>query len=187
MNIYFEAPDRTGKDSQIKKLVSILCHDKPTHILHYCAIKAKTPKESLYLSKQLYTSMFRLILNPPLHCNFILNRAHIGEAVYALKCRGYSGDYVFDLEKEVFAAVPPKIWKDQYLVTFVDAAENLVAREDGDSHSVTIKDKQADLDSFRSAVTRSYIPNKIIINIENKNMEQVHDELCDALHIKRRI
>ena len=33
--------------------------------------------------------------------NLIFNRSHLGETVYSPLYRGYSGDYVFDIEKKI--------------------------------------------------------------------------------------
>ena len=49
----------------------------------------------------MYDDMFKLMINSKdKDINLIFNRSHLGETVYSPLYRGYSGDYIFDIEKK---------------------------------------------------------------------------------------
>ena len=171
MLIVYEAPDNCGKSTQIQEIIKHFYPDKLFHVLHYSGTKNKgyTPEEYLKNSKQYYREMFSLFQIAQYNgINLICDRSHLGELVYAQKYRGYSGDYVLDLEKEINLR-----WSDVFLITFVDTVDNLIAREDGLSFSINREDKQEEINKFISAHERSNIPHKLLINIENLSIKEV--------------
>ena len=98
MIIIIEGPDRVGKDSLIRNLNNRFYKENLVNI-HYSAIHPYDKKMSIReLSENINRTMFNLLNT---NFNFILNRAHLGEMVYAPKYRNYPGDYVFELEKNL--------------------------------------------------------------------------------------
>lgn len=181
MIILCEGPDNVGKGTQIQKLLPLI-HNKPTHQLHYSAVKGfPTPEETLKYSKEIYDSMFRLLYNGSVNCNFILDRSHIGEMIYAPMYRKYSGDYVLELEKNWKKHT--EFWSQIYLVTFIDEPENLIKRDDGLSFSIDIEQKRKEINLFIDATKKSNVQHKHIINIFGRTIDQVHAELRKFLNV----
>lgn len=176
--IFIEGLDRCGKDTQIK-LIQQLFIDKPLHVLHYSNYKGFTsPEDCQTYSASVYSSMFKLLHNNYKTMHFILNRSHIGEYVYAPIYRKYRGDYVFLIEnywKEF------SFWNEIKLITFIDNVNNLIIRDDGLSHSIDVIKKQEEIDKFIEATEKSSILHKKIININNKNIEKVFEEVKEFL------
>ena len=179
MTICIDGPDNTGKDTQIALLQPFLI-DKPLHILHYSNIKGiKGKSKQKKYSKKMYRDMFSFAeVFPDSH--FIFNRSHIGENVYAPMYRGYSGSYIFKIEKEFVNA---DFWKDVHLITFYDEPDNIIKRDDGKSFSIEVDKKYEEIDRFIKTTERSRIPHKIIININNKSIEDVHKEIIKFLEL----
>ena len=174
INIIIEGPDRTGKDTQIDLIrKNFTC--RPFQLLHY-----RTPPKSFIefnYQQKIFHGMFELIsLNK---CNFILNRSHLGEHVYASLYRFYDPSYIW-----YFESVYEKLYhyNDRtLLVLLVDSPENLLFREDGNSHSTQIDNKRKELKLFEEAYIMSTIKNKIMINIENKSPDVVYNLIETAI------
>ena len=175
MILLCEGLDNVGKDTQIKNIQPLLT-DLPLHVLHYSNYKGfNSVEESKNYSKMVYNNMFNILKNESPFNHFILNRSHIGEFVYSNMYRNYCGDYIFEFEEYWKSRF--ENWNDIYLITFIDEVENLIKRDDGESHSIDPIKKQVEIDKFIEATNRSIISNKIIININNKNSLQVFDEI----------
>lgn len=104
--------------------------------------------------------------------NFILDRSYLGEFIYSPLYRGYDADYVFDYEKELL----PKI-DNIVLIMLTDDIENCLKRDDGKSHSINKEMKEKEAERFNIAFDRSCIRHKKKINIKNKSIEQVQEEI----------
>lgn len=180
MNIIFEGLDNTGKDTQIKLIHKYLI-DKPTHVLHYSAIKNISSQQSRKYCEKLYVDVFKLMNDSINKRHLIFNRSWLGEYVYSPLYRNYSGEYVFKIEER---------FKDTYyferinLIIFIDTAENLITRDDGQSHSIDVEMKNKEIKMFREVYYKTNIQNKIIININNKSIEDVHIEIKNFLKLK---
>lgn len=173
-----EGLDNVGKGTQIRNILGILAPTKPTHIIHYSAIPGMNGEDAYEYSVGLYHNMFRLLSRNYEKSHFILDRSHLGESVYAPKYRGYNGDYVFDIESQYTIE---EFWKEIKLITFVDKAENLIARDDGLSHSININDKNDEIKAFKRAHEMSLIEDKILIDIDGLNIEQVFEKIKEFL------
>jgi len=179
MIIIFESPDNLGKDTQIKLLQKFLI-DKPTHIFHYSNISGISNKDCKKYSKKLYTDTFKIIKKLYKNRHLIFNRFLIGEYVYSPIYRNYNGDYIFNIEKKY---CNEKFWDDIYLISFTDSIENIINREDGKSFSIDPLIKQQEISLFKEAIEKSIIKNKIIIDINGKSIEQVHQEIYKFLGV----
>lgn len=176
MTIILCGPDRVGKSSQAEKLLSVM-HALPVHVIHYSSPKGFTDKNEakLWLTEQ-YRSMFEMAEAFHGKADFILDRSHVSEMVYAPMYRGYSGDYVLEIEKESMAR-NPEFWKSVSLVTFVDKPEHLVAREDGQSFSSDLVKKGEEIAAFYNASAKSQIERKTVIDIDGLTVDDVFSRL----------
>lgn len=180
MILIFEGLDRCGKDTQIK-LVKQNIKRKVFHELHYTNDFIKNDNSEIAEIKSYfqYGEMFKIInFFIENKMNLILNRSHLGEHVYSEKYRNYDGSYVFDLEKMFIDKIKNKI----FLVIFIDTPENILNREDGNSLSKDIENKKYEIEKFKEAFEKTIIPNKIIININNKSIEEIHKEIMKFLN-----
>jgi hypothetical protein len=97
-----EGIDRTGKDTLVEGIQNrrgyhlILHYTKPPVLDHY-STEAEMSPERQYQEAS-FRTMFEILRNAD-RASVICNRAHLGECVYAPMYRGYSGDYVFELER----------------------------------------------------------------------------------------
>jgi thymidylate kinase len=181
--IVFEGLDRCGKDTQIKHLTTLLAKlFLPFHVLHYSGIPGIDSDHSLQYSNYMYADMFRMILEERSDQlrTFILNRSHLGEMVYGPIYRGINGNYVLDMER-YFMNRFPEMWSKIFLITFIDEAENLIARDDGLSHSTDIDKKKNEIAMFIRATEKSHIEHKLLIDINGKDIPTVHDEVVNFI------
>jgi thymidylate kinase len=171
MIIIFEGPDRTGKDTQIQLLQSHFVKvDHMFHVLHYSGFKGVTNKKAFQFSKAYYQSMFEMLNHLDCYYNLILNRSHLGEYVYGQMYRGYSGNYVFNIEKDFM-----DMMADMYLFVFFDKPENLIKRDDDNSFTTDIAKKTEEIERFQEAFKKSHIKNKYLIEIEGQSPEDIHE------------
>lgn len=156
----FEGMDNCLKDTLIKKLREKLPAD--THVLKYSNPPHVSDPEKY--QREHFEDMFDLIASTlgTSSRTLILNRAHLGEYIYAPIYRGYEGDWIFSIEKEFLAA---NQLHDSLclLILLVDSNnEKLKTREDGKSFS---KEDDSKLDDerrkFLDAFERSHFTRKI--------------------------
>jgi hypothetical protein len=179
MIIIVEGPDNVGKGTQIENIKKWIGETgESVHVLHYSNIKVDKDR-ILEVSKMHYRHMFEIVdVGRSYGMNFILDRAHLGEAVYSPIYRGYNGDYVFNLEKDYCIAQtvdgPEKthLWKNTKLILYTDDPENLIDREDGKSFSIDLHNKESELKAFEVAFNKSIL-DKIMINISGRDKENV--------------
>jgi len=168
--VIIEGPDRVGKDTQIQAIRNHFNGDL-WQVLHY----SKPPKldnadDYILYQSSLFNQMFGLSTVVP---KLILNRSHIGEAVYA-NYRGYDGSYVFDIEKQ---------WVDEesddatVVIILVTDADQLLKRDDGDSFYKNIEEAESEVGRFIAAYHSTSFTNKHLINVSGKTIEQVREEI----------
>ena len=168
--ICIEGPDRCGKSSQVKLLWKWLSKNSDSSIMnmHFSGLPSKDA------SYRNFHTMFDIVEENE-YVNFILDRSHIGEVVYAPIYRNYDGNYVFGLEEEFDLS-------DYYLITFVDDPMKIAIREDSASLSNgELEIIKQEIEAFKDATLRSFIPNKILIDIFDLSIEQVHAEVVSFL------
>ena len=102
-HILLEGIDGVGKDTVIQGVQNRHGYHQ---VLHYktplvldCYVPSAESSAQRQYQVDTFRTMFRLLRGAPL-ANVICNRAHLGESVYAPLYRGYSGEYVFELERE---------------------------------------------------------------------------------------
>jgi thymidylate kinase len=192
--ILVEGPDSIGKDSQIQHIKKQIEHDLgAVHILHYSALSIKEPLDLVKEeSFKLYKEMFDLLSFANINgINIILNRSHIGEAVYSPIYRNYDGSFIFPLElkycydnrlntdqtKNIYS--PNLNWYNTKLIVFTENAQTLIdrdiARGDNKSFSLNIENRKKELDLFEKAYNKSFLC-KQLISITGLNEQQVWEQ-----------
>lgn len=115
------------------------------------------------------------------YTGIICDRSHLGEMVYGPIYRGYSGEYVLDIEKKYMEI--PSIWNNLFLITLYDEPENVIKRDDGLSFSTDIRIKREEIKNFINAHGKSNIKNKLLLNIKNHNADAVLNEVLTFINI----
>ena len=95
------------------------------HIIHYSNIKLDTNDAIKVASQIRYREMFKLMSVVPDNNVLIFDRAHLGETVYSPIYRNYSGDFVFDFEKDYVKREHP----ETKLIVFTDTPEAVIERD----------------------------------------------------------
>lgn len=163
-----EGLDRLGKDT----LLDGIRHRMGYHqVLHY-----KKPNLLEYYSKEMpralafrkyqevgFRTMFQLLSGAP-SAKIICNRAHLGECVYAPIYRNYSGDYVFELERE-FKVHQLSQTRLVLLIEDFDVSKHFV--DDGNSLGGKEK-RQEEQQLFLKAFNTSAFPDKKIIRVTDR-------------------
>ena len=182
--IIIEGTDNVGKDTQQDLIIKNMS-DYVFHKLQYSSLPFKEDKEKhATYSKELYETMFQLMMKSKLgnkkgdlNINLIFNRSHLGETVYSPLYRGYSGDYVFDIEKKYTKALR----EDLYLITLVNDPHTILKRDDGKSFYGNEEEVKAEVDGFSRAHRKSTIKNKLLVNVGTMSAIEVSNILIDFL------
>ena len=180
MNIICEGTDALGKGTQIQLIKNEFeRRGQAVMVAHYSNLKfSKDSKEIEQMSKTTYAAMFNImsVVGQVPFCNLIFDRAHIGEVVYSPMYRGYSGNYVYGLEKEYLKDYSSK---DTKLILFSDTAENVIARDkargDGLSFTLDLNKKRDELKRFEDAVSKSKLNHKIIM-LNGRTPEEIFEQ-----------
>ena len=176
--IIIEGTDNVGKDTQ-QNLIIEKMNDYVFHKFHYSSLPFKDDKEMhATYSKKMYDDMFKVMMNcKDKDINFIFNRSHLGETVYSPLYRGYSGDYVFDIEKKYTKALR----EDLYLITLTNDPHTILKRDDGKSFYGNEEEVKAEVDGFRRAHKLSTIKNKLHVNVGTMSAIEVSNIIVDFL------
>lgn len=149
--------------------------------LHFGNVRHDSVEEGLAYSEKQYTEMFKLMVN---HLNYenagiICDRAHLGEMVYGPIYRGYTGEYVLDIEKRF--SKYNELWDNLFLIVLTDHPENLIKREDGHSFSIDLDKKQNEINNFINAYEKSTIKNKLHLNVHDYDIEHLANTVIDYI------
>lgn len=167
-----EGIDRLGKSTLIENIQNELGF---FHVMHY-----SKPKKlwSFGGSQQNFQdASFRagFDLLPNVQPRFIFDRFHLGEYVYA-PYRGYTGDYVFDLEKTYGV----HSWSQVRLILLYTERPD-VLQDDG--LSIAYEKRAEEQDRFIEAFNHSIFPDKRMINVmdQDGNFRDKTSILFDAI------
>jgi hypothetical protein len=172
--IIIEGSDNTGKSTQASLLIKKL-KDIVFQKLHYSSLPFKDDTDlHITYSTRMYDDMFKLMtLMKDNHINAIFDRSHLGETVYSPLYRQYSGDYVFDIEKNYVN----ELSKELYLITLVNDPNIIFKRDDGLSFYKNEEGVKAEVDGFIRAHRLSKIKNKLLVNVGTMSA----DEVCEVI------
>ncbi len=170
--------DNVGKDTQQNLIIEKL-HNLVFHKIHYSSLpfKKDIEKHTSY-SKKMYDDMFKLmVLSKDNNISIIFNRSHLGETVYSPLYRGYSGDYVFDIEKEYVNDLRENL----YLITLTNDPHIIWSRDDGKSFYKNEEGIKAEVDGFQRAHRLSKIKNKLMLNVGTMSADDISKIIIDFL------
>ena len=183
-NYIIEGIDRTGKSSLIKGIKNSLgffqvVHYQKPEILD-CYSKDgtwpldKSEKEAVmtYQHRSFCTMFDMLNLG-----GFIMDRSHLGEAVYSKRYRGYRGDYVFDLEKEHDAA-NNDFALNTVLVLLTTSDFSFIA---DDGLSLDFSKKEEEQEDFKKAFNKSIIKSKIMIDVSHQGFYKPAKDILEMV------
>lgn len=186
--------DRLGKSSLIKRIQDefgyhmVIHYDKPLVLNNYLdlANQMKNLDENVKdlsldnLAKYLYqydtnANMFKLMETD---IPIIFDRTHLGEMVYAPLYRRYSGDYVYELERQFLDSKPYTSDHNVRLILLTSSNTDMLV-DDGLSFDPSKKNEEQNM--FIAAFNRSAISNKVIIDVHDgkggyKSYEEVFKE-----------
>lgn len=189
-SIIVEGIDRLGKSTLIEGLrdelgyFQVVHYEKPKLLKYHLEASAIAAggtvtdpwvKQLAYKIYQ-YTSfktMFNMLGSPG---SFIMDRAHLGEVVYAPMYRGYDGDYVFDLENDHLADT------ERTLLVHLTTSDLSFIADDGLSLDFAKREQEREI--FRRAFERSQIKRKITVDVSNgpqfKRKKDILNEVLEA-------
>lgn len=159
-NIIIEGVDRLGKGTLIAGLKNALGY---FNVIHY----QKPEKLECYNNNLKYYQheSFHQMFNMLDVGRLILDRAHLGEAVYSHRYRDYDGDYVFQMELD--GTNDGLIFASNTLLVLLTTSDFSFIQDDGLSHDFTKKEEEQE--DFKRAFEKSSIKNKLLIDISNGN------------------
>lgn len=162
-----EGLDRLGKDTLIEGILNRFGYHQVIHYVKPKALAYYTAREPAEAFRQYQEDSFRTmfaILSAPLRAKIVCNRAHLGEFVYAPLYRNYSGEYVFELEREFVA----NQMEDTRMVLLTeDLASSRHFIDDG--NSLGSQDKRCnEQDLFLQAFKMSTLVDKRIVCVTDK-------------------
>lgn len=160
-----EGVDRLGKDTLIANIQQALGHH---FVIHYDKPK-KLPcygNDLQLYQQESFDHGFRLLHAIETdqfvswHMPTIFNRFHLGEVVYSNLYRGYSGDYVFTLEKQHRAER-----MERTKLILLTTSDFSFIQDDGESFDFSKKEQEQEI--FKDAFARSSFPNKTIVDVSS--------------------
>lgn len=175
MLIIFEGIDNVGKSTQIQLLRNYFAKQDKVFITHHSSnYKGVSSEKHQELTKKEYSEIFK-------YCRFtdiICDRLHGGEYVYGQIYRNYKNpEFVFELEKNEKI----NLLNNVFLIILIDKPKNAVKRDDGLSFSIDLNKKQKEIDLFKEFYKKSNIKNKLLIDINNKSIKDVHKEIINFI------
>lgn len=180
--IVVEGPDNVGKSTLINNLRNTF-NNIAFQIVHYSSAPVSGVNNTIDYNTRMYRSMFDMMkaVSKEEYTGIICDRSHLGEMVYGPIYRGYSGEYVLDIEKKYMDI--PSIWDNLFLITLYDEPENVISRDDGLSFSTDIRIKREEIKNFINAHDKSNIKNKLLLNIKNHDADAVLNEVLTFINI----
>jgi thymidylate kinase len=190
-SIIIEGIDRTGKSSLINGIQHELGFFQRIHFqkpelletyLKDARIQLDKPPDALddavkafaYKKYQAdsFTNMFRALSSP---ARLILDRAHLGEAVYAHRYRGYSGDFVFTIEKELAYA---EVLETTMLILLHTSSFEFI-QDDGESFDFSKKEEEQN--DFIRAFEKSKFKHKMMVDVSFEDKFAPAEKIAKAV------
>lgn len=179
-----EGLDRLGKSSLTQSIqdkygyYQVIHFGKPQNLKFYNDQSiAKIPSEkSAYLYQRAsFENMFKLLRS---NAKIIFDRAHLGEAVYSPIYRGYSGDYIYDIERDNGM---DNRWDAKLILLIEDFSVSKHFVDDGLSFDVNKRAQEQDL--FLEAFEKSCFGNKkmVCVTAPDGNFKSKEDILLEAM------
>lgn len=151
-NLIIEGIDRIGKDTLVTGVLDKLGFMQVVHYQKPLALQFLNGSFEAYQRASFY-KMFLMLDQGQM----LLNRAHLGEVVYAPRYRKYDGSYVFELE----ASHP--IALNNTMLVLLHTSSWVPITDDGESFDFSKKDEEQA--SFKEAWESSAITHKLMIDV----------------------
>ena len=162
-----EGVDRTGKGTLIKRIKDefgfhqVIHYEKPEMLaLYRQQLCSEWAAQQEYQARSFIAGFKMLESGAPL----IYDRFHLGETVYSPRYRGYSGDYVFDLE---FVHLKRMSERNEFYIPkliLLTTSDFSFIKDDGLSFDFSKKEEEQE--DFKKAFHRSQLP-KVMIDVSN--------------------
>ena len=183
--IIIEGVDNVGKSSLVSKIIdqhgyfTKVKFDKPQRCEYYKGDLQRYQRDSFFNTFEMIKDAVRPG-SQPFSPRFIFDRCHLGELVYSPLYRGYSGDYVFDQERQALGNIGV-IAASSIRLILLTAYDPSKLPDDGKSFDTTkiSMEQSMFLDGFK----RSCIRNKVVVNVQTPDGEfrSLDDIYKDAL------
>jgi hypothetical protein len=158
--------DRLGKSTLSQSILNelgyhlMIHYDKPKVLPYYT--QALSPNQARYQYQyECNVNMFRLLKSD---VPVIFDRTHLGELVYAPIYRGYSGEYVYDMEVDLMDE-KPFTGKDNIRLILLTTSNFDIVTDDGQSFDFTKKELEQQM--FVDAFNKSNLADKVLIDVHN--------------------
>lgn len=183
-----EGIDNVGKGTLIDTIndrlgfYQTIKFDRPKKCAAYGNSLKRYQEESFRNSFALIANLLKPGLGEP--PKLIFDRFHLGELVYSPLYRGYSGDYVFSLEKMFLKNLGP-ISLSKIRLVLLTADNPALLPDDGKSFDPT--KAACEQSMFIDGFNQSVIKNKIIVQVQGpdgslKTRERIFEEATMQLH-----
>ena len=163
MKFLIDGIDRLGKSTLAETIQQALGYhlyihySKPRELAAYKELEQSSNIKCLFnYQKKANQTMLKLLESD---VNLIMDRTHLGEAVYSDLYRGYNGDYVFELERDVNPT------NDTYLILLYSSNLNMLV-DDGQSFDFSRRSEEQHL--FFNAYEKSKLQKVCIDVCDNK-------------------
>ena len=167
--LIIEGPDRCGKNTLIKNLVS---QAENSVVRHFGSAKGNTDDEKRDYQFNFFQKEFQLAANRQLFAHpdkeryprdlWIWNRGHLGEFVYGKIYRDtHPEEWVFQMETKWGFDIDNSV----YLLLLSAPSPFLCSRDDGKSFSSEVEKREAEQSRFVKAYLQSSIRNKMALNV----------------------
>lgn len=179
-----EGLDRLGKSSLTQSIqdkygyYQVIHFGKPQQLKFYNDKSDSTvsSNKSAYLYQRAsFENMFNLLRSP---AKIIFDRAHLGEAVYSPIYRGYSGDYIYDIERDHGM---DSRWDAKLILLIEDFSISKHFVDDGLSFDINKRALEQDL--FLEAFQKSTFSNKktVCVTAPDGSFRSKEDILEDVI------
>lgn len=178
-HVIIEGCDRTGKNT----LISFLTKQANNYtVRHFSKPIGETLEEKRKYQIMDFDREFFLANNkPPQKYStdiYIWNRSHIGEYVYGPMYRNSNSSWIYDMEQRFGYDKRT----DVYLIFLYADPKFLIDREDGQSLSGKLEDREKETRLFLEAIEKSHIKNKLIIKVNEGNEYIPKSEIYLKVH-----
>jgi hypothetical protein len=173
-NFIIEGVDRLGKGTLINGILqsrgyhTVIHYEKPKKLNYYNEPGFEGLLKDLDdLGRYQYISFargFDLLKNSQ---NLIFDRFHLGETIYGPRYRGYSGDYVFEMERQFACSMDSlsRGYANRVRMILLTTSDFSFIGDDGLSFDFNAKEEEQE--DFISAFERSTLPHKLLIDVHN--------------------
>ena len=170
-HIIIEGGDRLGKDTLIRGIQD--SYEDNWTIRHFGKPpKGLSSKESLdfqfdvFYKESIFVDHIMEELNDEYGYydnSIIWNRSHLGEYVYAQMFRGIPKK---EIKERIKLFEGRNVTPNMYLITLTANSYFFLSKEDGDSFSKSLEQKERELELFKEAHNISIIPHKKIVKVD---------------------